>query len=131
MVAHHERLQCGHAHSLAIDRVEAAHRVAHDKKAGRKAVQPFVAVPGAGWEVEADRLIKRFGVADRLVDIGETKRPGEIEKALGVDGRVVTENSGQGQHPPIALQRKESTGTRKLRRGRVQDCQVTVECVGR
>ena len=65
------------------------------------------------------------------MDVGETKRPREVEKAVGVGGRVVTENAGQSQHPPIALQRKQSTGTRKLRRGRVQDCQVAVESVGR
>jgi hypothetical protein len=43
-------------------------------------------VPHAGREAEGDRVVQRLGVPDRLVDVGEPKRPGEGEKAVGVGG---------------------------------------------
>jgi hypothetical protein len=45
-----ESLEGGHAHALAVDRVEAGDRVAHHQQAVREAVQLFVAMPDAGWE---------------------------------------------------------------------------------
>src|SRR5215213_2461755 len=49
VAAQAERLEGGHAHALAVDRVEAGDRVAHHQQAVREAVQSFVAVPDAGW----------------------------------------------------------------------------------
>ena len=131
VAAQGERLERGHAHALAVDRVEAAHRITDHEEAGGEAVLPFVAVSDAGREAEGDRVIQRLGVADRLVDVGEPKRPGEIEEAVGVGGRVVTEDAGQRQHPPIAFEPLEGPGPRMLGRRRDQDRQVPVEGIGR
>ena len=130
VAAQGERLQRGHAHALAVDRVEAAHRITDGEESGGEAVQQFVAVSDAGGEAEADRVIQRLGVADRLVDVGEPKRPGEIEEAVGVGGRVVTKDAGQRQHPPIAFEPLQGPGPRKSGCRGVQDGQLPSRASG-
>ena len=131
MAAQRERLQRGHAHALPVDRVEAAHRVAHHEQPVREAAQSLVAVPDAGREAEGDRVVERLGVADGLVDVGEPQRPGEVEEAVGVGRRVVAQDAGQRHHPPVAFQRLQRPGPRMLGRRGVQDRQVAAEGVGR
>jgi hypothetical protein len=97
-------LDRGHAHALAVDRVEVGDRVAQHQQAVGEAVQPLVAVPDAGREAEGDRVVQRFGVADRLADVGEPEDLGEGQEAVWVGGRVVTQDAGQGQHPPVAFE---------------------------
>jgi hypothetical protein len=131
MAAQGERLQGCHAHALAVDRIEAAHGIPCYEEACRKARQSLIVMSDAGREAEADRLTQWFGLADRVVDVRKPKRPGEVEEAVGVGGRMITENAGQRKHPPVALECQKGTGPWKLGRGGVQDCQVAVEGIGR
>src|SRR5262245_1536758 len=41
-LAEREPFECGHAHSLSVERIEAADGITHDKVVAWKAVEPFV-----------------------------------------------------------------------------------------
>jgi hypothetical protein len=130
VAAQGERLQRGHAHALAVDRVEAGYRVAHHQQAVWVAVQPFVAVPDAGREAEGDRVVQRLGVADRLVDVRELEGPGEVQEAVGVGGWVVTQDAAERQHPPVAFEHLERPGPWMPGGRGLQDRQVAAEGIG-
>jgi hypothetical protein len=131
VAAQDQRLDRGHAHTLPVDRVEAGYRVAYHQQPVWEAGQPLVVVPDAGREAEGDRVVERLGVVDRLVDVRESKRPGEGEKPVGVGGWVITQDAGQRQHPPAVLQRLERSGPWMLGGPGLQDRQITVEGIGR
>ena len=119
----------GHAHALAVDRIEAADRVTRHEQAGWQAL-PFVEVTDAGWEAEGDRVIEWLRVTDHVVDVGEAERKGEVDESVGVGGRVVAEDAGERQHPSIALEPLKGPGPGMLGRCSGQHCKIAVEGVG-
>jgi hypothetical protein len=131
VAAQRQRLQRGDAHALAVDRVEAAHRITHHQQPVGEAAQPLVPVADARREAEGDRVVQRLGVADRLVDVREPKRPGEGEEAVGVGGWVVTQHAGQGHHPPATLDQQQRAAAGMPGRRAVQHTQVVAEGIGR
>src|SRR6516165_10449887 len=76
-----QRLLSGHAHALAVYRVEAANGVGKRKQAARERFEPLEVPPDARREAEADDVIEQFGVPDRVVQrrrpelLGEGQEP--------------------------------------------------------
>ena len=76
-----QRLLGGHAHALAVYRVEAANSVAKRKQAARERFEPLEVAPDAPREAKADDVIEQFGVPDRVVQrrrpelLGEGQEP--------------------------------------------------------
>jgi hypothetical protein len=125
-----ESLQRRHAHALAVDRVEATHRIAHGEIAGWETALSFVEVSDAGGEAEADRVVQGLCGADRVIDVEEPEGPREVEEPVGIEGRVVSEDPGQCQHPPIPFESLEGPGPRKVGSRSGQDGQDADEGIG-
>src|SRR5918998_4616272 len=100
-------LDRAHRHALAVDRVEAADRVAQGDQPGGEAPEPVVAPPQAAGEGVGRDAGEGLEAAERLVDVGHGQRPREGEEGVVVARHRLVEEADQRREPPAALDREE------------------------
>src|SRR5450631_4229334 len=91
------RLQGGHAHTLAVDGIEAADCVADGQKAAGEDVESLEMAPHALGEAVARDPVQALGVADRVIDRRRPQCPGVSQKAVRIAGRHVTVAPANGR----------------------------------
>src|SRR5262245_24974778 len=77
-------LQCSYAHALAIDRIEAAYRVANGQQAAWERFQPIETPPYAGLKSIALKSAQALGILDGTVNRLRIKLPGIIDESLRI-----------------------------------------------
>ena len=100
-------------HALAVDRVEAAERVADHREPVRQRRELLVVAAEVGGKlVQRDRR-QRLGVADRVVEIGDGEARGRTRGSpRSSSRRMVAEPADERHHPAVVLDRHEDAEPR-------------------
>ncbi len=99
------RLLGGHAHALAVHRVEAADGVAEGKQPVRERFEPLEVPPKASRKAKANDVTEPFGVPDRVIQRRRPQLLSKSQKLFGTPRRLLTASAAEGHHPSAALQR--------------------------
>src|SRR5215470_7015890 len=90
-------------HTLAIDRIETADRVAQGEQAGRQVRQSLEMAPHALWKAELWQPFGRCGVLDSLVHGRRSQLPRIAKKAVPLGGGRSAVSSAETYDPSVTL----------------------------
>jgi hypothetical protein len=109
-------------HALAVDRVEAAYRVAEEHPPERVAPQPFDVTALIGGEAVRHRLADCFLVGDEVGDDGRVELSGVCKRRAVVGGGSVAIQPCHRQDPALALDRQQHGEALRLGRADHRGC---------
>lgn len=96
-----------HRHTLAINRIEAAYRIAKREQSTRETLQPFKMPPQIGGKVEAGDFSRLLEPFDRFVDGRGTQLSRIGEKTIPISRWLVAMAAHQGHNPAVPFQRQD------------------------
>src|SRR6202011_4318574 len=97
----------GDTHALAVDRVEAAYRVAEGQQPARELLELVEMPSDAGGKPEAGDLAELLGLLDRIVDGRGAQLLRTGEKTVPIVGRLRAVASGESHDPAVPFQRQQ------------------------
>jgi hypothetical protein len=104
----------GYAHTLAVDRVEAADRVTERKQATREFHESVEMSAETGGKPKANNLAKLLRFLDGVVNGGSTQPLRVSEKPVATARRLFAVAPHEGHNPSVVLQRKHDRGETSL-----------------
>src|SRR5947209_13747146 len=123
----HHSFQCGCRHTLPIDGVETAHRVAQDHEPFWETAKSLVVTPTIGRELMNSDRCYRFGIFDRLIEVELRQATGKCEKTCLIVGWIITYPADHRHDPAILFDGGENACPFLSRRSRVDSQDIVVK----
>src|SRR3954454_1014229 len=114
------RLDGAHGHALAVDRVEAAHRIAQNNQAFREARELLVVPPQAACEAMVHNVRQGFEIADDVIKLERRQRARKGNEGVRVLRCGFVEATDERDKPSAALNRKQDAASLAGRAGNEQ-----------